>query len=105
MVVTVSGKFLCGRFIIVGTYAGKAIITNLGFDNRQKIKPLFISEFSYFEDRLTSQGISIRHTRLGRPNDNAHIERFNRTFGKEECTGKYFVRSVAKVVRGYVWWT
>lgn len=49
---------------------------------------------SYFEDRLTSQGISIRHTRLGRPNDNAHIERFNRTL-QEECTGSYFVRSVS----------
>ena len=55
------------------------------------------SEFSsYFEDRLTSQGINIRHTRLGRLNDNAHIERFNRTL-QEECTGSYFVRSVSLV--------
>lgn len=53
------------------------------------------SEFSsYFEDRLISQGIFIRHTRLGRPNDNAHIERFNRTI-QEECTGNYFIRSVS----------
>lgn len=53
------------------------------------------SEFSsHFEDRLTAKGISIRHTRLGRPNDNAHIERFNRTI-QEECTGNYFVRSVS----------
>lgn len=53
------------------------------------------SEFSsYFEDRLVSQGIAIRHTRLGRPNDNAHIERFNRTI-QEECTGGYFIRSVS----------
>lgn len=52
------------------------------------------AEFSsYFEDRLASQGIAIRHTRLGRPNDNAHIERFNRTL-QEECTGSHFVRSV-----------
>jgi len=37
-------------------------------------------EFSrYFEDRLQGKDIKIRHTRLGRPNDNAHIERFNRT--------------------------
>jgi len=49
---------------------------------------------SYFEDRLTSQGISIRHTRLERPNDNDHIEMFNRTL-QEECTGSYFVRSVS----------
>jgi hypothetical protein len=37
-------------------------------------------EFSrYFEDRLTRVNIQVRHSRLGRPNDNAHIERFNRT--------------------------
>lgn len=52
------------------------------------------SEFSsYFEERLLAHGIAIRHTRLGRPNDNAHIERFNRTI-QEECTGNYFIRSV-----------
>ncbi len=50
-------------------------------------------EFSrYFETRLESKGISIRHTRLGRPNDNAHIERFNRTI-QEECTGNYYLES------------
>lgn len=49
---------------------------------------------SHFEDRLIAKGIAIRHTRLGRPNDNAHIERFNRTI-QEECTGSYFVRSVS----------
>ena len=41
---------------------------------------------SYFEDRLRRQGIQVRHSRLGRPNDNAHIERFNRTI-QEECLG------------------
>jgi transposase InsO family protein len=44
---------------------------------------------SYFEQRLHGRGISTRHSRLHRPNDNAHIERFNRTL-QEECTGKYF---------------
>lgn len=53
------------------------------------------AEFSsYFEDKLISHGINVRHTRLGRPNDNAHIERFNRTL-QEECTSSYFVRSVS----------
>ena len=52
------------------------------------------SEFSsYFEDCLIRRGIQIRHTRLGRPNDNAHIERFNRTI-QEECTGNYYLESV-----------
>lgn len=50
-------------------------------------------EFSkYFADRLTNKGIRVRHTRLGRPNDNAHIERFNRTI-QEECTGNYYLES------------
>ena len=50
-------------------------------------------EFSkYFSDRLKTRGIVIRHTRLGRPNDNAHIERFNRTL-QEECTGSYYLES------------
>jgi transposase InsO family protein len=44
-------------------------------------------EFSrYFEDRLKRGGIQTRHSRLHRPNDNAHIERFNRTI-QEECLG------------------
>ncbi len=41
---------------------------------------------SYFEQRLQRQNIRIRHSRLGRPNDNAHIEQFNRTI-QEECLG------------------
>lgn len=44
-------------------------------------------EFSrYFSQVLTKEGITVRHSRLGRPNDNAHIERFNRTI-QEECLG------------------
>jgi len=46
----------------------------------------------YFETKLEIKGIQIRHTRLGRPNDNAHIERFNRTI-QEECTGPYYLES------------
>jgi transposase InsO family protein len=46
-------------------------------------------EFShYFEDKLRRQGINTRHSRLHRPNDNAHIERYNRTI-QEECLGRY----------------
>lgn len=39
----------------------------------------------YFKQVLGGHGIAVRHSRLGRPNDNAHIERFNRTL-QEECT-------------------
>jgi transposase InsO family protein len=38
----------------------------------------------WFSDRLTAKGIAVRHSRVRRPNDNAHIERFNRTI-QEEC--------------------
>ena len=44
----------------------------------------------HFAERLEAKKIQIRHTRLHRPNDNAHIERFNRTI-QEECTGSYFL--------------
>lgn len=40
----------------------------------------------YFEQVLAGHSMLTRHTRLGRPNDNAHIERFNRTI-QEECLG------------------
>ena len=47
------------------------------------------SEFNGFlRDRLNGQSITLRHTRPHRPNDNAHIERFNRTLRKE-CVGNY----------------
>ncbi len=46
----------------------------------------------YFEDCLQRRNITTRHTRLHRPNDNAHIERFNRTI-QTECIGYYWNRS------------
>jgi transposase InsO family protein len=39
-----------------------------------------------FAERLRKSGSSVRHSRVRRPNDNAHIERFNRTI-QEECIG------------------
>lgn len=41
---------------------------------------------SEFETRLRANGSAVRHSRVRRPNDNAYIERFNRTI-QEECTG------------------
>lgn len=47
------------------------------------------SEFGkWFQDQITAHGMTCRHTRVRRPNDNAHIERFNRTL-REECLGDY----------------
>jgi transposase InsO family protein len=39
-----------------------------------------------FEDILKADGVAVRHSRVRRPNDNAFVERFNRTI-QEECTG------------------
>jgi hypothetical protein len=47
----------------------------------------------YFEDSLARRGIPTRHSRLHRPNDNAHVERFNRTI-QEECLGRYLDFSI-----------
>ena len=47
----------------------------------------------YFEQQLQRADITTRHSRLHRPNDNAHIERFNRTI-QTECIGYYWSRSV-----------
>lgn len=47
----------------------------------------------YFEQQLSRAGIATRHSRLHRPNDNAHIERFNRTI-QTECIGSYWRKSV-----------
>lgn len=39
-----------------------------------------------FEAGMQARGTAVRHSRVRRPNDNAHIERFNRTI-QEECVG------------------
>ena len=40
----------------------------------------------WFSDELAYKGILLRHSRVRKPNDNAHIERFNRTI-QDECLG------------------
>jgi transposase InsO family protein len=47
----------------------------------------------YFEQQMKRVNIQTRHSRLHRPNDNAHIERFNRTI-QTECIGYYWQKSV-----------
>lgn len=43
------------------------------------------SEFSkWFTKRLNERGLAHRHSRVRQPNDNAHLERFNRTL-QDEC--------------------
>lgn len=40
----------------------------------------------HFEELLRIRNTTVRHSRVRRPNDNAFVERFNRTI-QEECTG------------------
>lgn len=51
----------------------------------------------YFAQRLAGSNMAVRHSRLGRPNDNAHIERFNRTI-QEECLGSTLTYKVTNKV-------
>lgn len=41
----------------------------------------------HFTKRLTVLGLAHRHSRIRTPNDNAHLERFNRTI-QEECINR-----------------
>ena len=43
---------------------------------------------NHFQGSLNSKGIKTRHSRVRHPNDDARIERFNRTLRKE-CIGQY----------------
>ena len=46
------------------------------------------SEFSkWFTKRIVERGLSHRHSRVRSPNDNAHLERFNRTI-QDECVDR-----------------
>jgi transposase InsO family protein len=46
------------------------------------------SEFSkWFTKKILEQGLSHRHSRIRTPNDNAHLERFNRTI-QQECINR-----------------
>ena len=46
------------------------------------------SEFSkWFTTQVTARGMAHRHSRVRQPNDNAHLERFNRTI-QEECLSR-----------------
>lgn len=57
----------------------------------------------WFRTMLASKGVTLRHIRVRKPNDNAHIERFNRTL-QEECLGKYATWQIAagKDLNGYL---
>lgn len=45
----------------------------------------------YFHDMLAVRKIALRHSRVRQSNDNAHVERFNRTL-QDECVSSYPLR-------------
>lgn len=51
-----------------------------------------------FKEILAKHDIPIRHTRVRKPNDNAHIERFNRTM-REESIGPYTARDLPEITK------
>lgn len=68
-------------FVAAAQRAAPFVFTLIQTDNGQ--------EFSkQFEAELTKLNITQRRIRLGRKNDNAHIERFNRTL-QDECLGRW----------------
>lgn len=63
-------------------------------------------EFSkWFTKRIVERGLSHRHSRVRQPNDNAHLERFNRTI-QEECLARVprSIASWAKEIPEYLRW-
>jgi len=62
------------------------------------------SEFStWFTHALLRRGIKHRHSRVRQSNDNAHVERFNRTL-QEECLDRtrHTVEDFKKALRTYL---
>lgn len=64
------------------------------------------SEFSkWFTKRITERGMAHRHSRVRTPNDNAHLERWNRTI-QEECLNRVprSMTSWRKEIPEYLHW-
>lgn len=51
---------------------------------------------SLFKQAIEKQDIIVRHTRVRKPNDNAHIERFNRTM-RDELIGPFTGKNLLKI--------
>jgi len=61
------------------------------------------SEFGkWFNDMLLARGIKLRHSRVRRSNDNAHIERFNRTIQEEYLSNRPRESKVKYHLDGYL---
>ncbi len=57
---------------------------------------------TWFKDMLKAKGIALRHSRVRQSNDNAHVERFNRTL-QDECLGRWpQERNIPKQLKAYL---
>ena len=91
----VHSRILPGLAALVALHASR----EFGFDLRM-VQADNGPEFSrYFEQVLRSNGIPTRHTRLGRPNDNAHVERFNRTIQEESLGSSITHKTTTKQIQ------
>jgi len=60
---------------------------------------------SYFRKMLATRQVALRHSRIRKSNDNAHIERFNRTLQDECLTSKPLRRNVTQtLLDGYLYY-
>jgi len=55
----------------------------------------------WLSDELKYIGITLRHSRVRKPNDNAHVERFNRTI-QEECGKMWVEKDLQKRINIYL---
>lgn len=55
----------------------------------------------WFSDMLGYKGTRLRHSRVRKPNDNAHIERFNRTI-QEECEKIWIEKELQTRITAYL---
>ena len=52
---------------------------------------------TWLKDMLASKGMTLRHSRVRTPNDNAHLERFNRTIQEELLGTKPLRRNTTQI--------
>lgn len=88
---------VCSRWAFAWPYLRANTFKSVAFIQRAQQEAPFAfvtlqsdhgSEFAArFTERITHQGISHRHSRIRQPNDNAHLERFNRTI-QGECLSR-----------------
>jgi transposase InsO family protein len=88
---------VCSRWAFAWPYLNANTFKSIAFLERARKQAPFQfltlqsdhgSEFATrFTERLLVRGMSHRHSRIRTPNDNAHLERFNRTI-QDECLNR-----------------